>query len=42
MLQTLPIVLAQGEAINTSGNLQMKPNKSYILCRDKKKLPKSI
>ena len=40
MLQRLPIALAQVKAGNTFKNLEMKPDKLYILCIKEKKLLK--
>ena len=36
MLQRLPIAIAQAKEGNTSENLQMKSDKSYILCIEQK------
>ena len=40
MLQGLQIALAQVKPSNTSENLQMKSDKSHILCTEQKKLLK--
>ena len=40
MLQRLPIPLAQIKSCDTSENLQMKSDKSYVLCIKTKKLLK--
>ena len=40
MLQRLPIPLAQVKAGNTSENLLMKSDKSYVLCINTKELLK--
>ena len=42
MFERLLITLAQLEAGNTSENLQMRQDKSYILCIEKNQFLKSI